>query len=160
VAGTIDLLPTFVALAGGTVPEQPVIDGRDMSGLIRGTSSVSPREAHYYFLGYALQAVRQGPWKLAVAPQSENKIKAKGKKKAVADAQDSAPRLYNLDQDIGEQTDLAAQHPDIVARLTALAQKMEAEIGGKAPSARRPAGHVEHPKPLYPMSEPGKGGKK
>ena len=151
VAGTIDLLPTFVKLAGGTVPEQPVIDGRDMSGLLLGTSSASPREAHYYFLGYELQAVRQGPWKLAVAPQSENKVKVKGKKKAAANAQDSAPRLYNLDQDIGEQTDLAAQHPDIVARLSALAKKMDAEIGGKAPTARRPAGEVANPKPLYPI---------
>ncbi|MCX7411875.1 MAG: hypothetical protein NTW36_00310 [Planctomycetia bacterium] len=65
--------------------------------------------------------------------------------------------LYNLESDIGERTDLAAQHPDIIKKLTSLAEKMEAEIGGKPPRARRPAGTVESPKPLYPMIEqPGK----
>ena len=71
VAGTIDLLPTAVSLAGGTVPAEPVIDGRDISPLLFGKTNESPREAHYYFAGYNLQAVRQGPWKLAIATQPE-----------------------------------------------------------------------------------------
>jgi arylsulfatase A len=71
VAGTIDLLPTLVKLAGGETPAEPVIDGRDISPLLLGQSAQSPREAHYYFAGYNLQAVRQGPWKLAIAPQPE-----------------------------------------------------------------------------------------
>ncbi len=65
VAGTIDLLPTFVTLAGGSVPAEPVIDGRDLSPVLLGKSEESLREAHYYFSGYNLQAVWQGPWKLA-----------------------------------------------------------------------------------------------
>jgi arylsulfatase A-like enzyme len=60
VAGTIDLLPTCVKLAGGTVPEEPVIDGRDISPLLFGQTKESQREAHYYFSGYNLQAVRRG----------------------------------------------------------------------------------------------------
>lgn len=68
VAGTIDLLPTCVKLAGGTVPVEPVIDGRDISPLLFGQTKESQREAHYYFGSYNLQAVRQGPWKLALAP--------------------------------------------------------------------------------------------
>jgi len=55
VAGTIDLLPTAVALAGGTVPAEPVIDGRDISPLLFGKTTQSPREAHYYFRGYNLE---------------------------------------------------------------------------------------------------------
>ena len=44
VAGTIDLLPTAVALAGGSVPDQPVIDGRDISPLLLGkTTNLAPR---------------------------------------------------------------------------------------------------------------------
>ena len=69
VAGTIDLLPTCVAVAVGKVPADPVLDGRDLSPVLFGTAKVSEREAHYYFAGYNLQAVRQGPWKLAVAAQ-------------------------------------------------------------------------------------------
>ena len=144
VAGTIDLLPTFVSLAGGTVPASPVIDGRDITSILLGQSKDSAREAHYYFAGYDLQAVRQGRWKLAIAPQSEGMNAKKGPKLA------AGLRLYDLDAEIGEQTDVAAQHPEVVAKLKALADKMAAEIGGKEPTARRPAGEVKGAKTLYP----------
>ena len=136
VAGTIDLLPTVVSITGGQVPAEPVIDGRDLSPVLFGKAKQSPREAHYYFAGYNLQAVRQGPWKLAIAAQPG--------------ITGNEPRLYNLDQEIGEQTDVAAAHPDVVAKLQALATRMAAEIGGPNPTARRPAGVVANPKTLYP----------
>ena len=143
VAATIDLLPTFVSLAGGTVPATPVIDGRDITPILLGQSKESAREAHYYFASYDLQAVRQGRWKLALSPQSDGLGKNAAK---------TAPglRLYDLDAEIGEQTDVSAQHPEVVAKLKALADKMAAEIGGKTPTARRPAGEVKGAKTLYP----------
>jgi arylsulfatase A-like enzyme len=147
ITGTIDLLPTAVSLAGGTVPEQPVIDGRDISPILLGKTKDSPRGIHYYFSGYQLQAVRKGPWKLAIAPQKETMGR-----EALPDAKTSEPRLYNLDQEIGEKTNLAAAHPEIVKELQALGEKMTAEIGGNNPAARRPAGKVEHPVMLYPSS--------
>jgi arylsulfatase A-like enzyme len=49
-ADVIDLLPTAVALAGGTEPATPVIDGRDISPLLPGQAMESPREAHSYLL--------------------------------------------------------------------------------------------------------------
>ena len=143
VAATIDLLPTFVALAGGTVPATPVIDGRDITPILLGQSKESAREAHYYFASYDLQAVRQGRWKLALSPQSDGLGKNAAKTAA-------GLRLYDLDAEIGEQTDVAAQHPEVVAKLKALADKMAAEIGGKTPTARRPAGEVKGARTLYP----------
>jgi hypothetical protein len=143
VAATIDLLPTFVSLAGGTVPATPVIDGRDITPILLGQSKESAREAHYYFAGYDLQAVRQGRWKLALSPQPEGMGKQAAKTPA-------GMRLYDLDAEIGEQTDVAAQHPEVVAKLKALADKISAEIGGKTPTARRPAGEVKGAKTLYP----------
>ena len=112
-----------------------------------GKSTQSPREAHYYFAGYNLQAVRQGPWKLAIAPQKETMGKD------VERSGQKVPRLYNLDREIGEQTDLADGHPEIVAKLQALAAKMNAEIGGDSPAARRPAGMVKNPTLLYPAAD-------
>ena len=51
-------------------------------------------------------------------------------------------------------------NPKIVARLTALATSMDAELGGaKGSSGRRPAGEVKDPKPLYPMSDEPRGKK-
>ena len=147
VAGTIDLLPTCVSIAGGKVPADPVIDGRDLTPLLFGQTKESQREAHYYFASYNLQAVRQGPWKLALMSQAETK------KSGAAEDSKINPRLYNLDQEINEQTNLAAQHPDIVAKLTSLANRMSAEIGGSEPKARRPAGEVENPVTLYPTND-------
>lgn len=146
VAATIDLLPTFVSLAGGAVPATPVIDGRDITPLLLGRSKESAREAHYYFANYDLQAVRQGRWKLALVPQPEGMGKQAAK---------TPPglRLYDLDAEIGEQTDVAARHPEVVAKLKALADNMAAEIGGKTPTARRPAGEVKGAKPLYPTAD-------
>lgn len=149
VAGTIDLLPTAVTLAGGEVPELPVIDGRDISPLLFGKSTVSPREAHYYFSGYALQAVRQGPWKLAISSQQETMGRSRK-----PDAQGPEPRLYHLDQEIGEQTNVAANHPEIVAKLSALAEKMKADLGKPNAPGSRPAGKVDNPQPLYPSEGP------
>jgi len=145
IAGTIDLLPTAVAIAGGTVPPQPVIDGRDISPLLLGKTTVSPREVHYYFAGYNLQAVRKGPWKLAIAPQNETMGKG-----ILPDANTHEPRLYNLDKEIGEQTNVADAHPEIVNELRALSDTIMSEIGGKNPTARRPAGKVDQPTILYP----------
>jgi arylsulfatase A len=149
VAGTIDLLPTAVVLAGGTVPDQPLIDGRDISPLLFGKTTEAAREAHYYFSGYTLEAVRQGAWKLAISAQNETMGRP-----AKSDAITDALRLYNLDDEIGEQTNLAEANPEIVAKLTALADKMNAEIGGSKPTARRPAGKAENPKVLYPTKAP------
>ena len=146
VAATIDLLPTFVSLAGGTVPATPVIDGRDITSILLGQSKESAREAHYYFSGYNLQAVRHGRWKLALVPQPEDM----GKR---AEKTPPGLRLYDLDAEIGEQTDVAAQHPEVVAKLKVLADKISAEIGGKEPTARRPAGEVKGAKTLYPTAD-------
>ncbi len=148
VAGTIDLLPTAVALAGGKVPGKPVIDGRDISPLLFGKTKKAARDAHYYFNGYNLQAVRQGLWKLALTPQNDGMGQG-----MPADAKGNSPRLYNLEQDIGERSDVSAEHPDIVRKLAALAAEKDAEIGGKNPKSRRPAGEVSNPKTLYPIEE-------
>lgn len=148
VAGTIDLLPTAVSIAGGTCPAEPVIDGRDISPLLFGKSIQSAREAHYYFAGYNLQAVRQGPWKLAITAQPETMGKG-----IASDASGKQPRLYNLDEEIGEKTNIADKHPEIVEKLRSLADKMSAEIGGTSPAARRPAGEVANPVTLYASEE-------
>jgi arylsulfatase A-like enzyme len=148
VAGTIDLLPTCVKLAGGTVPSEPVIDGRDMSGLLLGSSLESPRNAHYYFRGSGLEAVRKGRWKLAIASQASGM----GIKNAQAPEPASLdqPRLYDLDADIGETTNVAASHPEVVADLKTLAGAMQEELGNPRSPARRPPGIVANPQTIYP----------
>ena len=146
VAGNIDLLPTFVKLAGGIVPTDRKIDGADISPLILGESKESPREAHYYFQDNRLEAVRSGQWKLAIAPQKEQTGK---KPPTVTGKGPFVPKLYDLQADIGETTDVAAGHPDVVKRLQEFVAKMDADLGAKGlgPGVR-PPGRVENPRPL------------
>lgn len=143
ITGTTDLLPTLVSLAGGKPDPAIKIDGYDMTEVLDGKAKQTKREAWYYFGGTNLQAVRSGSWKLAITGQSIGM----GMKDRPEDLQKGG-RLYNLDEEIGEVTDLSAKHPEIVAKLTAMAEKMAAEIKEN----KRPAGQVQNPVTLYPTT--------
>ena len=146
VCGTIDVLPTFVSLAGGTPKSEIKIDGKDISKILTGESTESPHEAWYYYKGSTLTAVRSGKWKLGLKPQSIGM----GFRDQPEDIRKPL-RLYDLDEDIGETTDLAAEKPEVVARLQKLADLMLADIGegGNGPGVR-PCGEVSNPVTLYP----------
>jgi arylsulfatase A-like enzyme len=141
-AANFDVLPTFVGLAGGTVPGDRKIDGKDISPLLFGQTTQSPHEAHYYFANLSLQAVRSGPWKLAIVPQYEG---VGPHTNVIPDLnKPMTPRLYNLEQDLGERMDVAAQHPDIVQRLLNYFREMDQDLGlhKDGPGVREP-GRVE-----------------
>jgi arylsulfatase A len=117
VCGTIDLLPTFARLAGGKVPGDRVIDGRDIWPLMAGRpGEKSPHEAYFYYRGNNLEAVRAGKWKL-------RRVKKK-------------IELYDLEADIGEKNNLADKHPEIVKRLSGLMEEFDRKLKANA----RPAG--------------------
>jgi arylsulfatase A len=128
ITGMLDVLPTLVNLGGGTVPADNKIDGGDIWPLLAGDPGAkSPHEVFYYFHGLGLEAVRSGPWKLHLA-KSE---------------------LYNLESDIGEARNVAAENPETVKKLTTLAQAMKGDLGldGKGPGCRT-LGRVDNPQPL------------
>ena len=143
IAGTTDVLPTFVSLADGKIKQDVKIDGLDVSDWLLGKAEQSPRDTWHYFRGTQLQAVRQGPWKLALTGQSLGM----GIRQRDADLAKGG-RLYNLEQEIGEQTDLATQHPEIVAKLSKIGEAISTELAAN----KRPAGFVENPVTLYPTT--------
>jgi len=59
-------------------------------------------------------------------------------------------RLYNLDDDIGETKDVAAQHPDVVRRLRAVAEQQRKAFCNDSSTGPgvRPPGWVAHPEYL------------
>jgi hypothetical protein len=137
------VLPTFVSLAGGKVKKDIKIDGMDVSKWMLGKTETSPRNTWHYFQGTRLQAVRQGPWKLAITGQSLGM----GIRQRDADLAKGG-RLYNLEKEIGEKTNLAKENPDIVEKL----QKIAAEIAEDIAANKRPAGTVQNPVTLYPST--------
>jgi arylsulfatase len=133
IASTLDLLPTVAALAGAALPENQ-LDGRDISAWLRdGPPAGADDAVHYYHVGTHLQAVRQGRWKLHLPRPYPVPWLHPGIRRAhVADAdrfEIKTPLLYDLDIDVGEKTDVAAQHPEVVQTLLTLAEKARAEIG-------------------------------
>lgn len=149
VMSEMDVLPTLVKLAGGEVPGERVVDGKDIWPLLSSKSKQSPHEALFYFSSNRLEAVRSGPWKLAIAQQIEHGVDKEPK----PSKKPFTPILFNLDADIGETTDVAAQHPEIVKRLLGYVRQMDADLGitGRGPGVR-PSGIVKHPQPLLMRS--------
>ncbi|HOD83001.1 MAG TPA: sulfatase [Phycisphaerae bacterium] len=142
ITATIDLLPTFARLAGAVLPER-VIDGRDIWPILsRQNGAKSPHEAFYYYQMDQLQAVRSGPWKLFVPMEAKKRNWGKPEGKTEL-------KLFNLAQDIHEDNNVADAHPEVVARLLALAEKARQELGdGDRPGkGQRPAGWVDQPSP-------------
>ena len=116
----MDLLPTLTKLAGGGVPVDRVIDGKDIWPLLAAKPGAkSPHEAIYYLRGRGIQAIRVGDWKYRIAIEKAPKEK-KSKRKAASDGKPkkiNVETLYNLSDDIGEQTNLIDEHPEIAQRL-------------------------------------------
>jgi arylsulfatase A-like enzyme len=141
IAGNIDLLPTFARLVGTALPKDRVIDGRDITSLMFQADAPPVRDTHLYFTGGgALGAIRQGDWKLFLTePAKARGQKAKAAKGGRKDEAADKLVLFHLAQDPTESTDVAAQHPDIVAQLQAEARRREKEIRDH----RRPVGEVQ-----------------
>jgi arylsulfatase A-like enzyme len=152
-AGTIDLLPTIAKLTEAKGPNLK-IDGLDISPLILGNSSEgSPHEAIFIYAGEELQAVRSGEWKLHFAhdyltvagepgrdgkPANFNNLKPASITQS--GIQGIATRhgyevahielaLFNMKTDPGEKTNVASEHPEVVARLSQLAATIRRELG-------------------------------
>lgn len=114
VFATIDFMPTFANLCGFKVPTDRHIDGIDQTQLLLGKRDTG-RE-HFY---YGDAGVRLGKWKYL-------KANAHFHGYAVEDGRKKVDELFDLEADVGEQTNLAAKFPQRVADLKALMLSIEA----------------------------------
>ena len=123
-ATTMDVLPTMAKLSGGEIPSDRVIDGHDIGPLLFGEEQAkSPYDAFFYYHTSQLQAVRSGPWKLFLP------LKPVGRHPHFGTHESVTPLLFNLVDDIGSTKNVAAQHPEIVERLTSFAQRAQRDLG-------------------------------
>jgi len=128
ITGMIDVLPTLVTLAGGSLPTDRKLDGANIAPLLFGAPDAKPvRNVFYFYRGLNLEAVRSGSWKLHLE---------KGE-------------LYNLETDIGEANNVAATNSAVVAKLRSIADQMQDDLGleGIGPGCR-PLGKVLNAQPL------------
>jgi len=98
---SIDILPTALAAAGVHPSRKIHFDGKNMLPALTGQTETL-HDALYWSSGGrdAKWAVRRGDWKI---------VGQKGQRE-----------LFNIAEDIGETTDLAEEHPEILAELQKL----------------------------------------
>jgi uncharacterized sulfatase len=111
VFSAIDLVPSLLEIAGAKPPEGTTYDGEALSSTLLGETQES-RKAPIHFrrppdrkswkgmAGLPDLAMRDGPWKF------------------YCDYDGSRPELYHVLDDLGEEKNLVAQHPDITGEMT------------------------------------------
>ena len=110
VFSAIDLVPTLLEIAGVAAPRGVSYDGESLPGALlgEGGSRKAPllfrrppdRDAFYGDNALPDLAIREGKWKL------------------LCEYDGAEPELYDLSTDRGEKQNLAAQHPELVGRLS------------------------------------------
>lgn len=104
-ATSMDFYPTLLEIAGLPMRPEQHKDGVSLVPALRGEPSVGRDALYWHYPHYSNQggfpggAVRMGPWKL------------------VEDYEDGSVQLFNLEADLEEQNDVAAQHPERVDRM-------------------------------------------
>ncbi len=131
-AMTMDLFPTFTALARRKLRRSRRIDGEDLRSILLGEGELRPRTL--FWRQGSDHAVRRGPWKLLFEKQRLF--------------------LFDLENDPGERTNLAEAHPDLVLELQARFAAWERNVDRPSPRwwlAHSRAGvHPQAPLAAYP----------
>ncbi|MFM7805361.1 MAG: sulfatase [Verrucomicrobiota bacterium] len=132
---TIDVLPTVARLAGAPLPPRP-IDGLDVWPILKGErGATNPHPAYFIYYNQGdLLAVRSGDWKLFFPHTSQTLAGRPGGTNGMAARYQQLPvgtELYHLRRDPGETRNVVDAHPEVVARLTALAETARSELGDR-----------------------------
>jgi arylsulfatase A-like enzyme len=134
IVSTMDIFPTILDLQGEELPGN--LDGKSLLPVIRGE-----RKVHHEWLAWAQNrekwVLRKGKWKLANNvgwTHNDFALNEKGDCIPVKDpyVYPDGIQLFNLENDIGETTNLAEKHPDIVKELMAVHKKWDNQMGDPA----------------------------
>ena len=154
-AGTVDVFPTVVKLAGARLPDDRVIDGLDIMPVL-ASGAASPHEALIAMTGPKLTTIMGGRWKLHVVAPSlwpRNRINTadwvdpRGPDGVTIiapyeqatplehpDVQTGEPgknmMLFDLEADPSEQHDVSADNPAVAKRMKKLFDELTAETAG------------------------------
>ncbi|MGH0030363.1 MAG: arylsulfatase B [Myxococcota bacterium] len=109
----VDLYPTLVELAGGSLDQALPLDGVDVAPALTRDEPLPPRDL-LVNASPAMAALRSGDWKLVV---KHGPRRRRGGEPTV--------ELFDLARDPGETRDLAAERPEVAARLRAVLQRYE-----------------------------------
>jgi arylsulfatase A-like enzyme len=137
VATMMDWLPTLAELAGVRVPDDRVIDGRSLAGVLEGSGEREATPFIYLRLRppfgdqrHEVGAVRDGRWKLKLPQWGYPQLLEPVVK---TELYSHGRLLFDLEADPGEQHDVSDDHPDVVARLSKEIEAFEASLSPAVP---------------------------
>ena len=116
-----DFFPTLLEIAGLPLLPEQHLDGLSLVPVLKSKADLSDRAIFWHYPHYSNQggypgsAIRAGDWKL------------------IEYFEDNSLELYNLSEDIGEENNIAGQHPDIVRELQGQLENFRQETGAKYP---------------------------
>jgi arylsulfatase A len=113
----LDLFPTCMGLAGVPLPQDRIIDGRDLLPLLKG--GPSPHQALYFYDTRNLVAVRQERWKYYRRYITDN---------AAFWPLGQGPFLFDLEADPNESYSLVESQPERAAEMAGRLEAFEAEM--------------------------------
>jgi arylsulfatase A-like enzyme len=147
---TVDLYPTFLAVAGAATPKGKVLDGESLLPLLHGEKSLTRPSIFWHFPGYLddpvtrgrdpvfrsrpVTAMTHGDWKLHLYHEE---WQLDGGRAALAT--NNAVELYNLKDDIGERHNLANEN---IAKRDAMLDELlawMAQTHAQMPTVRNPS---------------------
>ncbi|ELP32752.1 N-acetylgalactosamine-6-sulfate sulfatase (GALNS) [Rhodopirellula baltica SWK14] len=103
----VDLLPTFLEVAGVPLPNSYQPDGESALAAFKGSAIERTKPIYWQWRGgdhqdftWPTLGVRDGKWKLLVGTENQKS------------------ELYDLENDWAETTDVSASHPDVTQRLS------------------------------------------
>jgi arylsulfatase A-like enzyme len=120
---SLDVLPALAKAAGVALPSDRIYDGFDIMPVLRGTAA-SPRREFFYFRARALEAVREGRWKLRFSRDQRSDLKPGGPITA---------ELFHLDEDPAEMYNRYDRNREIGDRLLKKLRAFGAELNAEIP---------------------------
>jgi len=138
---SLDLYPTFAAASGAVEGVRTDHDGVDILPYLSGNAAGTPHERLFWRTG-PNRAVRQGKWKLWQVDRASPEAPATSPAAVpVAQKMPSSPHgreilLFDLSTDVGESTNVAEAHPDVVKQLLQALDQWESELMDPAWSGR------------------------
>jgi arylsulfatase A len=134
----VDWMATCAELVGAKLPDNAAEDSVSMLPALLGNAKDRYRETLVHHSITGRFAVREGQWKLCLSPGSGG-WSAPRDPEAVKRGL-PPDQLYDLASDLAETKNVAAEHPEIVARLTRHLEKMIAD--GRSTTGSRQANTV------------------
>ena len=148
----IDWLPTLTDFTGSSLPEKK-IDGESLVPLLTKMTSEAPHENFFfYYRTNELHAVRHKNWKFYV-PHTYRSLNGKvGTNDGYPIPYDmneiETPVLFNLETDPEENRDVASENPELVAKISKIADSIRHVLGDRLTGVKgsevRPVGRIEN----------------